>query len=141
MRRLFQHRLNGAFQDLCILVQRQVIHDDDRARDLVGRQPLAAPGLQLCRRRAGAAHQRDGRSDILAQHVVGDPDDGGVPHRRMLVQHVFDLDGRDVEAATDDQLLGAAGQDQVAIGVDVAEIAGFRPTIDPGAIAGVLIAQ
>ena len=45
----------------------------------------------------------------------------------MLVQHVLDLDRRDVFAARNDDVLGAILDLDVAVGMHHAEIAGMEP--------------
>ena len=47
-----------------------------------------------------------------------------------LVEHRLDLAGRDVLAAADDQVLLAAGDEQVAVLVQVADVAGVQPAVD-----------
>jgi hypothetical protein len=42
----------------------------------------------------------------------------------VLVEHALDLDGRDVLAAGDDDVLGAVAQLDIAVGMRYAEIAG-----------------
>ena len=59
--------------------------------------------------------------------LVGPGDDGGFEHGGMAVEHAFDLDGRDVLAAGDDDVLGAVLQLDIAVGMHHAEIAGVEP--------------
>ncbi len=47
----------------------------------------------------------------------------------MQRQAAFDLDRRDVLAAGDDHVVDAAGDEQVAVGVDVAGVAGEIPAV------------
>ena len=46
----------------------------------------------------------------------------------MLGEHVFDLAGRDVLAAADDDVLHAVGDRQEAVGVETPLVAGAEPT-------------
>src|SRR5262245_31426691 len=50
----------------------------------------------------------------------------------MIFQAVLDLAGGDVLAAADDQILLAAGDEEVAILVDPSEVAGVQPAVDDG---------
>ena len=45
----------------------------------------------------------------------------------MLVKHVLNVGNRDVLAAADDDVLGAAGDREVPVGVDGGEVAGLEP--------------
>ena len=73
------------------------------------------------------------------EHDVGDGDLAGVPvraadgrggaDRGVREQGVLDHRGVDVVAAADDEVLGPAGQVDVAVGVDRAEVAGVEPAV------------
>ena len=59
----------------------------------------------------------------LAPLVVGHADGGGVADRGVLEQHRVDLGRVDVHAAGDDEVGGAVGEEQVAVVVEVADVA------------------
>ena len=75
----------------------------------------------------GAKHH--GEADLLAEPRVRDRDRGDALDRRM--PHGEGLDARriDVVAAADDDVLLAAGDAQVAVRVEPAEIAGHEPAV------------
>ena len=61
---------------------------------------------------------------------MGHADDGGVGDAGMLDEAVLDLDAVDVLAAADDHVLGPVGDEQVAVVVEVADVAGVQPAVD-----------
>ncbi len=77
------------------------------ARRLEARQVFAAIGDQLVRAARCALFQRDEGAGRFAPHCIGARHHGGFQHVGVAVQHAFDLDGRDVFAAGDDDVLGA----------------------------------
>jgi hypothetical protein len=60
----------------------------------------------------------------LAAVGVGNPHHGGQGHLGMGVEHLFDLPRVAIESAHQDEILFAVRNHQVAIGVDVADVAG-----------------
>ena len=62
----------------------------------------------------------DGRDHDLAPFLVGTADHADVADRRMLEQDGLDLGRIDVHPAADDQVRAAIGEEEIAIGVDVA---------------------
>ncbi len=81
----------------------------------------------------GARPQHDIGHHLLAIHLVRHADGARLDHLGPLHQHAVDLQRRDVDAAADDQVLGAAGQMQIALVVEEAEVAGLHPAlaVDP----------
>src|SRR5690606_25440888 len=71
----------------------------------------------------------DDRADALAALAVGKPDHRDVADLGVGVEHVLDLLGRDVLALADDHVLEPAGQHDVAVGADVAQVAGTEPAV------------
>ena len=65
--------------------------------------------------------------DPLAPLLVGQPDHRAVAHRGVLHQRLLDLGRVDVEAAGDDHVLQAVDDEQVALVVEVADVAGVVP--------------
>ena len=59
-------------------------------------------------------------------------DDRGVGDRGMLDEAVLDLDAVDVLAAADDHVLLAVGDEEEAVVVDVADVAGVQPAVAHG---------
>src|SRR4051794_9889809 len=83
--------------------------------------------LQLIERQLRAVVEDDAGTRPLLQAGVRhsddrDPHDGGV-----LVQDVLHIGDRDVLSAADDHVLRPAGDVQVALGVDLREVAGVEP--------------
>src|SRR5580698_6662916 len=71
----------------------------------------------------------DESGDDLAPFLVGEPDDGNLEHARMQRKAAFDLHRRNVLAAGDDHVVDPAGDEQVAIAIDEAGVAGKIPAI------------
>ena len=69
----------------------------------------------------------DERHHALPHVVVGHADHGDVEHRRVQAEQVLDLLRVDVHAAADDHERLAVGEEQVALVVEVAEVADGRP--------------
>ena len=55
------------------------------------------------------------------------PDDRGVEDVGVLGQHVLDLDAVHVLAGPDDHVLGPVDEVEVAVGVEVADVAAAEP--------------
>ena len=66
---------------------------------------------------------------ILPQRSSGEADDRDLRHGRMQRQAAFDLDRRDILAAGDDHVVDPAGDEQVAVGIDIAGVAGEVPAL------------
>ena len=64
----------------------------------------------------------DGQHD-LAPLGVGHADHRGVADGRVREQLGFDLGGIDVDAARDDEVRGAVGEEEVAVVVEVPDVA------------------
>ena len=69
------------------------------------------------------------RAGALPKSRVGNAHEGDRLHGRMAEQETFDLDDRDVLAAADDDVLGAAGNADVAVGIHPGEISGLEPAV------------
>ena len=79
------------------------------------------------RRRAIGGDELDDGLDLLAELVVRDPEHGGVGHRRMRDEHVLGLLRIDVDAARDDHVRLAVGEVEIALLVQVADVADRGP--------------
>src|SRR5262249_6888615 len=81
--------------------------------------------------------EHDIADHLLAPDRVGHADGRGFGDLRALHQHAVDLDRRNVDAAADDQLLLAPGEIEVAVGVEIADVAGAHAAAAVGAHAAV----
>ena len=107
---------------------RDRVDEDVAARPLeVGEPRGAAELLQLALGNVAIALDEGG--DDFAPFFVGDTDHGDLIDIRMQRQAALDLDRRDVLAAGDDHVVDAAGDEQVAVGIDVAGVAGKVPAL------------
>ena len=74
--------------------------------------------------------------DVQHRHLavggIGASDHGGLGDLRQLVDDDLDFPGIDVLAAADDHVLGPVDQDQVAVVVEVTDVAGVQPAVDDG---------
>ena len=91
------------------------------------RAASAAQAMQLVR--VEVVGRFDVGGDDLAPLVRRRADDGGVDHRRMRAQDVLDLARVHVVAAADDQLLRPSDDAEVAVGVELADVAGAEPAV------------
>ena len=82
---------------------------------------------QFVRRHALALAVHHREADLLAQPRILDGNGGGALHRRMPRRQLLDPRRVDVVAAADDDVLGAAGDAQIALRIERAEIAGHEP--------------
>ena len=120
------------FLDLPDGVLRQVVEDRDISWPFVFREVLrdVIANRLHSDRRAGVG------GDVQHRHLavggVGASDHGGLGDLRKLVDDDLDLPGIDVLAAADDHVLGPVDQDQVAIFVEVTDVAGVQPAVDEG---------
>src|SRR5690606_19687013 len=92
----------------------------------------------------GAVGQDDGAQGALVPLLVGDADDGGLGDGGVAHDGVLQVDRGDPLAAGLDDVLGAVNQGQVAVGGDLADVAGAQPPVVElvgvhlGAIGGVV---
>ncbi len=109
------------------VAERQAVDDMHVARPLERREPVEDEVDQLggADRRSRAQHHR--RADILTQPRVRHGEGRDLAYRRVGEQGALDVVGRDLLVAAIDDLLGAADDRQVAVGIDRADIAGGEP--------------
>jgi hypothetical protein len=93
---------------------------------------LAVGDDGLCRDRGGAGLQFHKRARRLAPLGVGLGHHRGGQHVGVAVQHVLHLDGRDVFAARNDDVLAAVLDLDVAVGVLHGQVAGVEPAAGKG---------
>ena len=65
----------------------------------------------------------------LAPFLAGNAEDCYFAHCRMLHNDLFDIFGKDVDAAGDDQIFLAVNEVKKTVRIDVAEVARVQPTI------------
>jgi hypothetical protein len=68
--------------------------------------------------------------DDLTPLVVGYADHRGLEDGRVAGQHFLDFPGVDVLSAADDHVFRSPDEGQVAVFVDVADVAGVQPAVD-----------
>ena len=101
--------------------------EDEALGHLEPRQMRAAMLQELLLRRLGALAQFDEGARHLAPFLVRRRHDRRRQHVLVAVQHVLDLQRRDVLAARNDDVLRAVLDLDVAVGLDHREIAGAEP--------------
>uniref|UniRef100_A0A804LD44 Uncharacterized protein n=1 Tax=Zea mays TaxID=4577 RepID=A0A804LD44_MAIZE len=102
----------------------------------VVRQPSPAEADDVVRGGSRAVPERDERARRLAPVVVGPRDHRGVEHRGVPEQHRLHLDGADVLAARDDDVLGPVLELDVPVRVAHAEVARAQPPAAHGLLRG-----
>jgi len=106
-------------------------------RNQLGRQRLPA-GLVGGRPIGAQLHKGQG---CLAPLGIGPSHHTHRQHGRMLVEGVFHLDGRDVFAARDDDVLGPILELHIAIGIEDPKITTVKPAIGKSLLSGLGILE
>ncbi|KAF1854083.1 hypothetical protein Lal_00005300 [Lupinus albus] len=112
-----------------------------RARALEVSHVRPAEGDDVGLGRGGAVLQRDEGAGRLAPLLVMAGDDGGLQHLWMLVEHILHLDGRDVLATGDDDVLRAVLDLDIAVFMPDGEIAGVEPAAGEGLLGRLGVLQ
>ena len=117
---------------------RNLADEDDAPRALEVGQVGAVEAVAVERLggEAGGAGHDEGHH-ALAPPVVGLADHRDVPHLGMPRQDLLDLDRMDVLAAADDHVVDAARDEEIAVPVDIAHVAGEVPAVPQGPGVGV----
>src|SRR4051812_16934900 len=112
---------------------RDRVDDLDGLRDLVRRQPLLGVGDHLGRaRRRGRIGRLDDRVHATAPLRVAEADDHDIGDAGVLGERALHLGGEDVGPAADDEVDATIGDVEVAVLVEVAEVAGRAETVVGG---------
>ena len=117
-----------ALEDLAGRVAGQGVDEGDVLRHLELGQ-LGAAVLDAARRRSRSRPSRsdDERHRHLAPPLVGAADHRHLEHRLVLVEHPLDLGAGDVLAARHDHVLEPVDDEEVAVVVAHADVAGVEP--------------
>src|SRR3954462_13629221 len=126
---LLRH-LDLALEDLAGRALGELVHEPDLARVLVAGDLLLHEALELVGGDVLPLLEDHGGADLLAHRLVGHADHRGLEHALVLVEDLLDLARVDVVAAADDQLLLAVDDEEVAVLVDLAHVAGVEPAVD-----------
>src|SRR5690606_33969072 len=118
-----------ALEDLARRALGKLLDEPDDARNLVCGQLLPGPLGDLGLGEVGTGLAGDDGGDLLAVMIVGDTDHSRLDDVGMLVEHLFDLARLDVVPAADDQILETVHDAQVALVVELTEVAGAEPTV------------
>src|SRR5205814_10092200 len=98
------------------------------------REPLSRELAQLVRGRLRIRPQHHYGGDVLAELWVRDGEDAGLEHSRMAQQDLFHFQRRDLLSAAVDDVLDAADDEEIAVGIEIAEIAGPEPAAADGGL-------
>src|SRR5581483_6487482 len=71
----------------------------------------------------------DDRTDLLAEHRMGDADHRRFGDGRVLEEHALDLDAVDVLAAADEHVLGPVDDVDEALVVEAGDVAAVQPAV------------
>src|SRR6185503_2128454 len=105
----------------------QLPHDLDGARILVPAQPILHELLQLAREVGPLARRDDAGLGNLSPQLVGHADHCRLAHVGVREERLLDLERAHGPAAGDDHVVGAAGVEEVPVGVEVAAILHAKP--------------
>ena len=108
---------------------RQRRYQHDPAGDLERGQLAKRKVAQLLDGHCGAFPHHDRRGNVLAKCRVRDREGGRVHDLRVPHQRCIDLRWRNLDPAAIDLLLHAPREKQIALLVEMAQIAGFEPTV------------
>src|SRR5215213_4118437 len=109
--------------DLHRFAARDRVDDLDRLRNLVGKEPTFGVLLHLVeRRRVGGIRRSDDRMHASAPLRVFESHDDDVGDLGVVAQRGFDLGGKHVGAAGDDEVDAPVDQVQVVVRVEVAHV-------------------
>ena len=126
-------------QHLAVRLTGQLVDQLDRRRHLEVREVLATEVAQLVGR--DRRTRLDDRKELLSKTRVGDPEHRAVDDRRMPEQDVLDLARVHVHAASDHHVDRPVGEVEVAVVVEVADVADGERVVAPGAsgLVGVVV--
>ena len=113
---LSHHFDQTALEDLAACSEWKAVQLQEKFRHVVFRQALVIEMLeQLQRRELGIRARNDGKTDALAQPLVGDWESGCLRYTHMAHGVILDAHGIDVVAASDNHILLPAGDLQVPL--------------------------
>src|SRR5688572_33364594 len=104
-------------------IARHLAHENDALRQLELRQSLLQRRAQDTLLERGAGPRHDDGGDALAEVRMRHADDCAFRHAVQRVELGLDLDRVDIEAAADDEVLGAPDDEQVALSVQSTDVA------------------
>jgi hypothetical protein len=123
-----EHLSERLLQHFAIWVSGELVNKHKSPRDFVGGELIDAMGSEIgpVERRAGGHDEGDRH---LFEHGIRRPDDRGLRDARVPVEGLLDLFGVDFLARSNDEILAAAEQGDVAGLVDAREIARPEPPV------------
>ena len=107
----------------------QVVAELDVARDREVRNPLGHPAAQLLFGELRAVLEHDGDLHVVLAELARHRVHRDVPQRGVAEQRLLHLEARDVLAPAPQRVLLAVDEEDVAVVVDPAEIAGVEPQV------------
>src|SRR5207244_3350445 len=72
----------------------------------------------------------NGRIDAFAELIVGDAENRAVVNARTALKHGLDFRGIDIDPAGDDHVALAVVEKQIAVGIEVADVATGDQSVD-----------
>jgi hypothetical protein len=112
------------FQDFSSRVERQFIDEDELPGPFVVGEPILQKRSQGVFVEACVGSRDDEGEGLFAEIVVRNTDYRGVDHLWVCHQCLLDLGGIDVDPARDDHVFDAVGDEQEALVVEIADVAG-----------------
>ena len=112
----------------------ELVDEDDLARNLPVRQglrdELTKLGLELLRASVGCPRYDERADEVAASLEVPNADDRSRGDRRVAVEDALDVVRAECAAAARDDVLGATDEREVALLVDVRDVAGQVPVAE-----------
>ena len=124
--------------DLLRRCHREDVEEVNVLRNLEPGDLVLAEHLNVMLRKRNAVGRNDECSRLFAVLLRGAADDRNVLHAGHRAEEVLDFLGRDVLAASDDEILEASGDVVVAVLVHAADVAGVEPAVRVDALRRLL---
>lgn len=116
-------------EDLAGGVARQRVQEGDVARDEEAADAVADVVADHVGVQAGAGALDDESGQALAEFVIGHADHRHLGDLRQVRERLLDGAGEDVLAAGDDHLVVAPGHEELAGGIEIADVAGVEHAV------------
>jgi hypothetical protein len=121
---------------LSTAARRQFLREHDALRHFEARQSLGDQCADLVLGYDGAGPDDDRGGDVLAQRGMRYREGHCPSHVGMAHQDLIDLCRGDLRTAAVDDFLEAAGEEQVAVGVEITLVARAKPSVTKGRLVG-----
>src|SRR6266404_950175 len=118
-------------QSLTGCAPRKIFHEDDGMNALqLAIDALIDPVAQLVFAERVSLSEDHGGRRRLAPFLAGNTEHGGFAHCWVLYDNLFDVSGKNIAAAANDQVLHAIDQEEKTVFIYVTQVARMQPAVD-----------